>query len=77
MILLEIFSIIFIIFIIKYGNRIGWHRKWLDYRLLAERFRFAVFMAMVGEEVSTRFSQNDLNRIQNRDNRVFLFFREV
>lgn len=54
LILVEIFCIIAILVIIKQGNRVGWHRRWLDYRMLAERFRFAVFMAMAGEKASAQ-----------------------
>lgn len=53
-ILIEIFCIVSILIIIRHGNSVGWHRRWLDYRMLAERFRFAVFMAMAGEKASAK-----------------------
>ena len=74
---LEIASILCILFIILWGNKIGWHRRWLDYRLLAERFRFAVFMAMVGEKVSIQFSESDIHHAHETGHWVFMHFREV
>jgi hypothetical protein len=58
----EILSIAGIILIIRYGNYIGWHRRWIDYRLLAERSRFAAFMAMIGEKASGMPRYNLHNR---------------
>jgi hypothetical protein len=75
--LIEILAISSIIFIIKYGNSIGWHRRWLDYRLLAERFRFAVFMALVGEKVSTKFSGSDMYNTKEKGHWVFSCFSEA
>lgn len=31
----------------------GWHRRWVDYRYLAERLRAALIFSMVGQECST------------------------
>ena len=76
-ILIEILAISSIIFIIKYGNSIGWHRRWLDYRLLAERFRFAVFMALVGEKASTKFSGSAIYNTMETDHWVFSCFSNV
>ena len=52
----EIISIGAILVIITYGNRIGWHRRWVDYRFLAERLRGGIFMAFVSKG---RQSQDD------------------
>ncbi len=76
-ILIEIASISCIIFIFTYGNLKGWHRRWLDYRYLAERFRFAVFMALMREKVSTGFSRHDLYHPAHFDHWVFLCMRET
>lgn len=76
-ILIEILAISSIIFIIKYGNSIGWHRRWLDYRLLAERFRFAVFMAIVGVKASTKFSGSDIYNTRETDHWVFSCFSDI
>lgn len=45
--LFEITAITFILFLIYYGNRVGWRKRWQNNRLLAERLRHAVFLAMV------------------------------
>lgn len=42
---LEIATIAVILFIIHYGNHVGWHRRWLDYRSLAERLRAGIFVS--------------------------------
>lgn len=76
-IVIEILSIVGILSIITIGNKVGWHRRWMDYRLLAERFRFAVFMAMVGETVSKRFSKSDIHHAQKHEHWVFSYFGDV
>lgn len=45
---LEVIYILLIIGITAVSNRIGWHRRWIDYRFLAERMRVAIFFAMAG-----------------------------
>ena len=47
--LFEIAAIAFILFLIYYGNRIGWRKRWQDNRLLSERLRHAVFLAMADQ----------------------------
>lgn len=76
-ILIEIISIAGIIFILIYGNAIGWHRRWLDYRFLAERLRCALFMAFAGEEVSSGFSRHDLYHANENDHWAFSYMRRI
>ncbi len=40
----EVASIISVICILVASSRCGWHRKWIDYRFLAERLRAAIFL---------------------------------
>lgn len=49
-IFLEIALMALILLIIGYGNRIGWHRRWLDYRLLAERLRFGLLVSFLADK---------------------------
>ncbi|MBI5182160.1 MAG: hypothetical protein HZA06_04515 [Nitrospirae bacterium] len=51
-IFLEIALMVLILFIIGYGNHIGWHRRWLDYRLLAERLRFGLLVAFLADKTA-------------------------
>lgn len=76
-ILIEVISIICIIFIIEYGNRRGWHRRWIDYRFLAERLRCALFMALIGEKAYLTFPANDLYHLREEDNWILKFFGDV
>lgn len=43
----EIVAMALILLILIRGNRVGWHRRWLDYRFLAERIRYGVYMALL------------------------------
>jgi hypothetical protein len=60
MVWLEVFEIaVIIVFLV--GSRIGeWHRKWIDYRFLAERTRAAFFLCVIcircHKPVSTTYS---------------------
>jgi hypothetical protein len=44
----ELGLILMIIIITIMGNHWNWHRKWVDYRLLAEYFRTSLFLAPLG-----------------------------
>ncbi len=76
-ILIEVISIICIIFIIEYGNRRGWHRRWIDYRFLAERLRCAIFMALIDEKAYLSFPDNDMYHLSEEDNWIFTAFGKV
>jgi hypothetical protein len=58
----EIAAMLAILAIITLGNRVGWQRRWTDYRLLAERLRSALFMAFLGEGAVRELPQNDFYR---------------
>lgn len=47
---LELLAMIAILVILLFGNRIGWHRRWLDYRFLAERIRYGFYLAILVEK---------------------------
>jgi len=50
---LVFFEVAFMVVILAtlwFGKRRGWHRRWIDYRFLAERFRSAVFLSACGVE---------------------------
>lgn len=76
-ILLEIAAISAILLIIKFGNHLGWHRRWLDYRMLTERFRFAVFMAMAGERASVKSLRYELYDSAKNGDWIFSHFSDV
>jgi len=46
---LELFVIVAIIQLVRYGSKNAWHERWIDYRLVAESLRHARFLAYVGE----------------------------
>ena len=46
---LELFVIVAIIQLVRYGGKNAWHERWIDYRLVAESLRHARFLAYVGE----------------------------
>jgi hypothetical protein len=46
---LELFVIVAIIQLVRYGGSSAWHERWIDYRLIAESLRYARFLAYVGE----------------------------
>lgn len=46
---LELFVIVAIIQLVRYGGRNAWHQRWIDYRLVAESLRYARFLAYVSE----------------------------
>ena len=56
--LFEIAAIAFILFLIYYGNRIGWRKRWQDNRLLAERLRHSVFLAMADQPTCSDAPRN-------------------
>jgi hypothetical protein len=45
----EVIVIAVILLITRIGNRAGWHRRWLDYRHLAERLRCLTISAQLGD----------------------------
>ena len=46
---LELFVIVAIIQLVRYGGKNAWHERWIDYRLVAESLRHARFLAYVSE----------------------------
>ena len=46
---LELFVIVIIVLLVRYGRRRGWHERWIDYRLVAESLRHARFLSYVSE----------------------------
>ncbi len=46
---LELFVIVAIIQLVRYGSKNAWHERWIDYRLVAESLRHARFLAYVSE----------------------------
>lgn len=46
---LELFVVVAIIQLVRYGSRNTWHERWIDYRLVAESLRYARFLAYVSE----------------------------
>jgi len=46
----EVLALVATMFFIKKGNQQNWHRKWIDYRYLAERFRSGFRMAVAGRK---------------------------
>lgn len=46
---LELFVVVTIIQLVRYGGKNAWHQRWIDYRLVAESLRYARFLAYVGE----------------------------
>lgn len=76
-VLIEVVSIVIILVIIRYGNSLGWHRRWLDYRMLAELFRFAVFLAMAGEKASVNSQGRSLYDAGSKKDWIFACFSDV
>ena len=46
---LELFVVVAIIQLVRYGGKNAWHERWIDYRLVAESLRYARFLAYVSE----------------------------
>ena len=46
---LELFVVVVIIQLVRYGGKNAWHGRWIDYRLVAESLRYARFLAYVSE----------------------------
>lgn len=76
-ILIKIGFVACIIAIILSGNRIGLHRKWIDYRFLAERFRVAIFMAIVDEDAKGEFEPDNLYHPQDREHWALFYFDSI
>ncbi len=49
---LEVTAMVLILSLLLISRRWHWHRKWIDYRFLAERLRAALFLAVAGLECS-------------------------
>jgi hypothetical protein len=47
--LCELVLVATVIGIVGYGRRASWHRRWLDYRALAERLRHLRFLTVIGD----------------------------
>ncbi len=45
---IEFIWILLILIVLKLSHRNDWHRKWIDYRFLAERLRAALFLCVAG-----------------------------
>lgn len=76
-ILIKIGFVACIIAIILAGNRIGLHSKWIDYRFLAERFRVAIFMAMVDEDAKGKFDSDNLHHPEEQEHWALSYFDTV
>jgi hypothetical protein len=46
---LELFVVVVIIQLVRYGSKNAWHERWIEYRLIAESLRYARFLAYVSE----------------------------
>lgn len=46
---LELFVVVAILQLVRYGSNNAWHERWIDYRLVAESLRYARFLAYVSE----------------------------
>ena len=44
---LELFVVVMIIQLVRYGSKNAWHERWIDYRLIAESLRYGRFLAPV------------------------------
>lgn len=75
--IVEILFLTRIVYIIVAGNRIGLRRRWIDYRLLAERFRCAIFLTLLGEKASKTFPPQDLHHDRNKERWFFSYFNEI
>jgi len=49
---IEVAAMVLILVLLILSRRQQWHRKWIDYRFLAERLRAALFLATAGLECS-------------------------
>ncbi len=49
----EILAMVIILLILNLGNKAGWHRRWKDYRFLAERIRYGIYIAIVVQKGSS------------------------
>lgn len=45
---LEFLWMLLILMMLYFSHRCEWHRKWIDYRFLAERLRASIFLCMAG-----------------------------
>lgn len=54
----EVGAISLVLIIIHHGNRKGWHRNWVDHRLLAERLRCGVFLAFLAGRASGEIGEH-------------------
>ena len=54
----EIVAMTLILSIMTRGNRAGWHRRWLDYRFLAERIRYGIYIALLVDGDSRKEEQS-------------------
>ncbi len=76
-VLAEILLIVFVIGVIKFGNYRRWHRRWQDSRLLAERLRHAVFLAMMDQPVASPIAQSLYDGKENADHPADKAFLEI
>ncbi len=56
--LIEASALIGIILVLRIEKQRSWHKKWLDYRYLTERFRSAFFLTAVGRKYSGAQCEN-------------------
>lgn len=75
--LFEIAAIVFILFLIYYGNRIGWRKRWQDNRLLAERLRHAVFLSMADQPACSDAPRNTFYCKPHSDDAANRAFSEI
>jgi len=66
LILVEFMMMMAILAIILIVKKYAIHKRWIDYRLLAERFRLAIFIGLIGNE--NCFFTTDRNFTNNQSN---------
>lgn len=77
LVLIEILLIVSVIGVIKFGNYKHWHRNWQDSRLLAERLRHAVFLAMIDQPVVTHIAHSPFYCKKNAEHPANKAFLEI
>ncbi|MGV8989430.1 MAG: hypothetical protein ACOH2H_24695 [Cypionkella sp.] len=57
-VMVEVLIIVSLIFLISYGRRHDWHRRWLEYRQIAELLRAARLAVMLGASTGAAGEEN-------------------
>ncbi|MEE4241031.1 MAG: hypothetical protein V2I36_06170 [Desulfopila sp.] len=74
--MIEFLAIICILLIISIGNKIGCHQRWRDYRFLAERIRYGLYVAISGWEKTPEKRVNLIHK-WIEDSWCIMKFREL